>query len=197
MCKVRRLRDEVAFWEKMASTFTKKMSPEERRAFNNLFETDFKSYVEEHLSMLIDDIEKDRVDTKLNLEQGMRFISISNCRFIDKELRKELISLIYPDFAKQLATKGEIKKLSFEEGMRLQDVIDCEDVEEEIRKVLRAMYYPGFIEQLIDDIQSGIINRDDISLGDARKLQAIIDSDIDDELCSRLSSVMYGADERS
>ncbi|MBO4516970.1 hypothetical protein J5751_06165 [bacterium] len=71
------------------------MTPEDRRTFNNLFETDFKSFVEDYLQRLINEIERGTVDTDLSLEQGDKFQAILDCEYVNEDLRNNLSALIY------------------------------------------------------------------------------------------------------
>lgn len=192
---VRSLKKEGSFWDHLLGMFTKKMTISERRDFRNLFESDYRTFVEGHLRKLVEDLEAKRVDTELTLEQGMTYLALIHSRFIDEELRNDFGRLFYPAFAGQIAkiNGDEFNGMSFEEGMWLQDLVDYEDIDEN----LSGVFYPTFIKQLIEDFQSGRIDSDEISCGDFGRLQKLIDSEVDPELCSLLSSVIYGADERN
>lgn len=196
----RSLSKEEFFWRHhVLEVFTKKLTFAEMREFRNLFESNFSTFVEGHLKKLVEDLEAGRVDTTLTLEQGMTYLELINSRFICKEIRKNLGTLFYPAFAVQIAkiNGDEFSGISFKQGMWLQDLIDYEEIDDNLRDEIRLVFYPTFITQLIKDLQSGLIDTDDVSCGDFGRLQKIIDSDVDPEQCSLLCSLIYGADERN
>ena len=195
------LKDECIFWESVAEDFRKRRSIQEQRTFNNLFEKGFTEYVEKYLKELIDDLKtKGTVDTTLTLEQGTQFFAIAHCESISKDLRNELCSLVYPSFADKLVDdlkKGKINRnFSLREGMIMVRIVDSKLVEEDLRNELCSLVYPRIIRNLIDGIKTRTIGRDDITWGDLDRIMLLIDSNIDPELCSQLSTIIYGADER-
>lgn len=197
MCKTRILRDEAAFWKREAENFTRRKSREESKNFKNLFENGYKEFVESNLNALIKDMTRGKVDMTLSLEEGTQMFAIMNCKFISKAIRDELCRIIYPGFVEDLiANIQNVDNVNLEEGMSLVRIIQCELVEEDLRTKLRNIIYPIFIKQLINDIQTGIIDRDEITWGDLDRITLLIDSNVNPELCSKLSSVIYGADEQ-
>lgn len=98
MCKVRNLKDEVTFWNSIASWCKQHVPQQTIDEFQILFEEDggLRGFVENKLKELISDIKNQKVSLEgFLIEDAELLESFLNCTSIDEELLEELSSLIY------------------------------------------------------------------------------------------------------
>ena len=98
MCKVRILKDEVEFWNQIASWCKQRVPQRTIDEFQILFEEDggLKGFVENKLRDLIADIKNKRVSLEdFTVKHAELLSDFLNCTSVDQDLLEELSGLIY------------------------------------------------------------------------------------------------------
>jgi hypothetical protein len=151
---------------------------------------------------LIEDIQKGKVG-ELTLEEGVGLMRIIECNLLEENLRTQSSNFFYPRIIKPLIDniqEGKVDELELGDVwslIRLMGIIKCDSIEEELRKQLHQFVFPRMIKTLIYSIQEGILEVDEISWGDLKVIQILIDSDVNPKECSILCTLIYGGDERN
>lgn len=167
------------------------INKEIRSALYDLVYSDF-------IRNLIDDIQKGKLD-ELAFEEGAGLMRMIESNMVEESLRLQLRNFVYPRIIESLIDdiqQKRVDELSFVEVRQLVRILRYDLVEENLCVQLQNFVYPRMIKTLINSIQEGVLEVDEISWGDLKGIQVLIDSDVDQEQCSLLCSLFYDGDRR-